>query len=177
MRTLKRVLIVIDKISEWSGLIFAPIALILTAVLMYTVIMRFGFNDPPIWGTDISIILFSAYIVSGGAYTLLHKGHVRLDLFFEKLSLRGRAIFDASTAFVFFFFIGIIFYGTFADCMFSTFVIQRTTGSYFDAPLWPGMWVLPLAAILLGFQGLAKFIRDLYFAVTGSELEAKEANQ
>jgi len=177
MQTLKKVLVTIDKISEWSGLIFAPIALILTFVIMYTVIMRFGFKDPPIWGTDIVLIIFSAYVVSGGAYTMLRKGHVRLNLFFEKLSLRGRAIFDASTAFAFFFFIGIIFYGTFADCMFSTFVIQRTTGSYFDAPLWPVMWVLPLATLLLGLQGLAKFIRDLCFAVTGSELEAKEGNR
>ena len=177
MQTLKKVLVIIDKISEWSGLIFAPIALALTLVLMYSVIMRFGFNAPPIWSTDIALIIFSVYMVSGGAYTLLHKGHVRLDLFFDKLSPRGKAIFDASTAFVFFFSVGIILYGSVLDCIFSTFVIQRTTGSYFDAPLWPGMWVLPLAALLLGFQGLAKFIRDLYFAVTGNELEAKEANQ
>jgi len=167
----------IDKISQWSGYVFAPFALVLALVILYAVIMRFVFKDPPIWGTDISLILFSIYIVSGGAYTLLHKSHIRLDLFYEKMRPRTKAIFDASTSFVFYFFVVILLYGTVKECIFSPFVIQRTTGSYFNAPLWPGMWVLPLAALLLLLQGTAKFIRDVYFGVTGNELEPQEKGQ
>jgi TRAP-type mannitol/chloroaromatic compound transport system permease small subunit len=164
----------IDKISRWSGYIFAPFALILTLVILYAVVMRFVFKDPPIWGTDISLILFSVYIVSGGAYTHLHKGHVRLDLFYDKYRTRGKAIFDISTAFVFYFFVIVVLYASFKECIFSTFTIQRTTGSYFNAVLWPGMWVLPLSALLLFLQGTAKFIRDCYFVATGNQLDVTE---
>jgi TRAP-type mannitol/chloroaromatic compound transport system permease small subunit len=38
-------------------------------------------------------------------------------------------------------------------------------------PLWPSQILIPLGALLIGLQGLTKWIRDLYMVVKGNPLD------
>jgi len=175
MSTLKSALRIIDKMSEYSGRIFAPLVIAIVIVIFYGVIARFVFHSPIIWGYGLATLIFSAYIISAGAYCLLHGAHVRMDLIYSRLSPRRRAILEVATVVVFFFFIGAMLWESTQQAWFAT-SIGRTRGELaWDVPIWPVMWGLPLFAFLLGLQGLAKFIRDLYLAITGRELTQDES--
>jgi len=175
MNTLKATLHIVDRISEYSGRIFAPLVIVLAGVIFFGVIARFVFHSPLSWGYGLSTLVFSVYIISAGAYCLLHEGHVRMDLFHSRLSPRRRAIVEVATVFVFVLFVGAMLWESTQQAWFST-LIGRTRGELaWDAPVWPFMWALPLFAFFLGLQGLAKFIRDLYLAITGRELTQDES--
>jgi len=82
---------------------------------------------------------------------------------------------EVATVFVFVLFVGAMLWESTQQAWFST-LIGRTRGELaWDAPVWPFMWALPLFAFFLGLQGLAKFIRDLYLAITGRELTQDES--
>ena len=84
----------IDRISEFTGGVAAWLIIPLLAVVINEVIRRRVFNAPTQWGYDASWMLFSAQFLIGGAYTLLHKGHIRIDIVYNLLSERGKLIFD-----------------------------------------------------------------------------------
>lgn len=175
MSILKSILRIIDNVSEYSGKIFAPLVIVMILVIFFGVIARFVFQSPLSWGYGLSTLVFSVYIISAGAYCLLHNAHVRMDLFYSRFTPRKRAILDIAVVFIFFLFVGTMLWESTQQAWFST-LIGRTRGELaWDAPVWPAMWGLPLFAFLLSLQGLAKFIRDLYLAITGRELTQDES--
>ena len=102
MLKLVRVLHFIDNVSEWSGKIFSFAGLVLVGVVLSEVTCRYLLNNPTEWVYETSLYIFGAMFMIGGAYTLLHGGHVNVDIVHTRLSPRARAITDIVT-FVFFF--------------------------------------------------------------------------
>lgn len=80
----------IDAINEWLGRIVALLILPSIFIALYEVVMRYGFDSPTIWVNESIQILFGFYFLLGGSYTLLHRGHVRVDLLLHGLSARGK---------------------------------------------------------------------------------------
>ncbi|NWG02258.1 MAG: TRAP transporter small permease subunit [Syntrophaceae bacterium] len=157
-----KVLNYIDKISEWTGIVVSWIIVPLTFVVVYEVIMRHFFNAPTGWGYDTCWMLYSAQFMIGGAYTLLKKGHVRIDIVYNTLSLRGKLIFDTIVYAVVFSFIAILF--TWAGVRFAyeawaTNEKLSTTNWFF--PSGPIKTVIPIAFFLLSLQSLTELIRSI----------------
>lgn len=152
----------IDRISEWTGIAAAWITIPLMLVVMYEVILRYFFNLPTEWGYDVLWMLFGVQFMIGGAYTLLHDGHVRIDIVYDLLSPRGKRIFDAVVYVVFFLLVMIIL--TYAGVKFaaqawSANEYLSTTSWHF--PSGPIKTVIPVAYFLLGLQSVAELIRKL----------------
>jgi TRAP-type mannitol/chloroaromatic compound transport system permease small subunit len=156
-----KVLKYIDKISEWTGIVSAWIIIPLTFVVVYEVIMRHFFNAPTGWGYDTLWMLYGAQFMIGGAYTLLKKGHVRIDIVYNTLSPRGKLIFDTIVYAVVFSFIMILFTWAgvrFASEAWATNEKLSTTNWFF--PSGPIKTVIPIAFFLLSLQSLAELIRN-----------------
>ena len=96
MRVIVRI---IESISEWMGnaVRWACVALVL--VLVYEVMMRYAFTAPTIWAHQTSCMLGSTFAAVGWAYVHRHRGHVRIDVFYARLSPRGKAVVDVLCAF------------------------------------------------------------------------------
>ncbi len=167
---MRRVLTIIDSISEWSGRLISVLIFFLTFFLLYDVVMRFLFNAPTIWCHELSLHLFGAYAVLAGPYVLRHHGHVKIDIFYNLFSIRGRAIIDCLTYPLFFMFIGLLFWHGFHIAMRSWELKQTVSPSPWASPLWPVKMTVPLAACLMLLQGLAQYIRTVNIAFTGKEL-------
>ena len=165
MRKLENFLHFIDSISDWSGKIFSLLLLILLGVMLIEVVMRYIFNDPTIWGHEMGLYIFGAIIMLGGAYTLLHKGHVCMDAVHSKLSQKGRAIMDVAT-FIFFliFVIALLWKGW--DMTWKAFKFMERTESPWAPVIWPSRLVIPVGAFLLLLQGIATFVRN-FLTATG----------
>jgi len=167
---MKRILTIIDFISEWTGRLISVFVFFLAFFLLYDVILRFAFNAPTIWCHELALHFFGAYAVLSGGYVLRHNAHVKIDLIYDLFSRRGRAIIDCFTYPFFFVFIGLLFWYGLQIGMRSFELKQTVSPSPFASPLWPVKLAVPLAAFLMLLQGLAQYIRTLTLAFTGKEL-------
>ncbi len=83
------------RLTDWINARFAWIVAFLVVpmlfVMIWEIVMRYFFNSPSQWAYEISLFIFGAYIVLGGAYTHLSGGHVNVDIIWGQLSPRGRA--------------------------------------------------------------------------------------
>ena len=157
-----RVLKYIDKISEWTGIFSVWIVIPLMVVVLYEVVMRHFFNAPTGWGYDTCWMLYSAQFMIGGAYTLLHKGHIRIDIVYNILSPRGKLIFDTVLYAAVVLFVMVVF--TLAGVKFAAYAWSAgeklsTTNWFF--PSGPSKTIIPVAFFLLGLQSLAEFVRNI----------------
>lgn len=168
MRKIKFCLRIIDRISEWSGKSVSFLVIAIMGITVWEVVLRYVFNAPTIWAFDAAYLIFGAYGVLGGAYTLYLKGHVNVDILYGRLPLRARAIVDVVTSTFFFFFCGLLLWkgGVMA---WDSLKIMEHASSAWSPPVYPIKLTIPIGASLLLLQGMAKFIRDLIVAVTGKE--------
>lgn len=160
----------IDKISEWTGTVSAWIIIPLTFVVVYEVMMRHFFNAPTGWGYDTLWMLYSAQFMIGGAYTLLKKGHIRIDIVYNTLSPKRKLIFDAIVYAVVIFSMMVLL--TWAGIKFAleawvTGEKLSTTNWFF--PSGPSKTVIPVALFLLSLQSLAELIRTISAIKKGKE--------
>lgn len=152
----------IDRLSKWTGLLSVWIVIPLMAVVMYEVARRHFFNAPTGWGYDTCWMLFSFQFMIGGAYTLLHQGHIRIDIVYNILPPRAKLIFDAILYAVAVLFVSGLF--TWAGIRFAadawvTGEKLSTTNWFF--PSAPSKTIIPVAFFLLGLQSLAELIRTI----------------
>ncbi len=90
MKTLRIIAQYIDTCSEWIGKVIQWAIVLLVAVFIFESVMRKIFSAPQIWFTETSYFIFGYYIMFGSVYTFLHKGHVAIDLFSERLGPKLR---------------------------------------------------------------------------------------
>jgi TRAP-type mannitol/chloroaromatic compound transport system permease small subunit len=168
---MRRVLAGIDFVSEWSGKLVSGLIVIIMAILLLEVALRFLFNAPTIWVHELSMHMFGTYSVIAGAYVLLHDQHVKIDIIYLNFSLRHRAIIDCFTYLVFFLFIGMMLRYGIMIAWRAVELRQAVSPSPWGSPIWPVKLTVPIAAFLMLSQGLAQFIRVLNIAITGKELK------
>lgn len=160
----------LDNISEWSGRIFVWLIVPLTVVVVFEVISRRVFGAPHIWATEVTDYLYGPHFMLVAAYTLLYKGHVSIDIIYQRFSPRTRGIMDCLTHLVFFFPFciivlvqGIVFAKT-------SWVIHETSESAALTIVPLVKTVIPVTFALILIQGLANFIRSIMLSVKGKEL-------
>jgi TRAP-type mannitol/chloroaromatic compound transport system permease small subunit len=83
-----------ERLSDWAGRLAAVLLLLLLANVFYDVVMRYVFNDVSIGMQELEWHLYSAVFLLGIAYALTHDAHVRVDLLYERLAPRRRALVD-----------------------------------------------------------------------------------
>ena len=84
----------IDWFTAKLGNVIALSSHLLVLVICADVLMRYLFNTSKIWVIEIEVYLFAFLFLLGGSYTALYDAHVRVDVYYEKLSPRGQAITD-----------------------------------------------------------------------------------
>jgi len=83
-----------DRISNVSGKLTAWLSLVMVVLTSVIVILRYVFDAGFIWMQESVIWMHAAVFMVGAAYTLLHEEHVRVDIFYRKMSDRNRAVVD-----------------------------------------------------------------------------------
>lgn len=172
MSTLKRTLKVIDAISEKSGSVGKWFAVLLVLAGTYEAIARHFFNAPTIWAYDTLCMSGGALYLLGASYDYLHDSHTRVDLFYNMVSPRKKAFMNVIGALVFFFpLVGVMFKLAFTWAVRAWRIKEVFFNSFWYPPAGPYRTVFALGLFLLLLQGLAQFIRDLYFLIRGESLD------
>ena len=82
----------IDRISIATGHLASWLTLLMVAVVVVIVVMRYVFDSGLIWLQESLTWLHAVVFMLGAAYTLQAEEHVRVDIFYRNMSERRRAI-------------------------------------------------------------------------------------
>lgn len=145
------------------------LTLFVAVAIVYEIFMRYAFSKPTVWASESTVFACGLVYLLGGAWTLLQDKHVRIDMLYAKVSLRGRAALDCFTYLFFALYIAVMLEAT-TIYAYESAALRETTMSPWDPPIYPMKVAMAVALALLLLQGTAKFIRDLYFLVTGKRL-------
>ena len=158
----------IDRVSAWSGKLFAWTVVFLTLLVCSDVMLRYVFNAPNQWTFDASYILYGLLFMMAGAYTLSRNGHVRADMIYRTLQPKTQAWFDL-VLYILFFVPGIaalVYAGIeFTQVSWAMKEVSSVTSS--GVPIYPYKLAIPIAGGLLLLQGVAEIIRCVQCIRTG----------
>ena len=165
----------IDRFTDLTGTVVSWLSIPLVAAVAYEVVARYLFNAPTIWAFDVTYMMYGTVFMLGAAYAL-HKGaHIRTDFFWEQFSVRRKGLID-SIAYVLFFFPGflVLLFLSFEEALYAWRINETSDQTPWRPIMWPFKAVVPLACLLLLIQGFSEFLKSVYMARTGVELEQKE---
>ncbi|MBD1577771.1 MULTISPECIES: TRAP transporter small permease subunit [Vibrio] len=83
-----------NRFGDVLGWIASVLFIMLMFNVVYDVVMRYAFNDVSIGMQEMEWHLFSVVFLLGVPYAIRTSGHVRVDVIYENLSVRTRAIID-----------------------------------------------------------------------------------
>ena len=158
---------VIDRMSEWVGKAAGFLVLPLVVVMGYDVVTRYVFNVATVWAYETTIFLFGALSILGIAYALKLRAHINVDVIRRRFPTRVGAIVDLFTSLLFFAFCCALLWKGIEMAWSSLKVLEISSRTSWEPPLYPIKMTIPIAAFLLLLQGLANFIRDLVTAIKG----------
>jgi TRAP-type mannitol/chloroaromatic compound transport system permease small subunit len=81
----------IDRSNEVVGRMVSWVTLLLVLVVFVDVVMRYLFKTSFVLTQELEWHLFAFIFLIGAGYTLLHDGHVRVDIIYQRLGVKGRA--------------------------------------------------------------------------------------
>ncbi len=157
-----------DQFVVWIGRAFAWGIFILTAAVMYEVIMRYFFNAPTLWAFDFTIQMYGAVFMMGGASAMSTKTHVKADMYYNKLSEKGQAILDL-VLFIFFYAPG-VFALTYAGYFYAkkAWIVHETSwNSPAQIQIYFSKSLIPIAGLLLLIIGISEIFRCIICIKTG----------
>jgi TRAP-type mannitol/chloroaromatic compound transport system permease small subunit len=91
MNALKQLSQLIDSLNQWVGRGVAWVTLGLVLAVFVDVVMRYLFNTSFVFTQELEWHLFGFIFLIGAGYTLLHDGHVRVDIFYQRAGFKTRA--------------------------------------------------------------------------------------
>ena len=150
----------IDFLNEWVGRGVSWVTLGLVLVVFIDVLMRYIFNTSFVFTQELEWHLFAFIFLIGAGYTLLHDGHVRIDLVYGAVNVRGRAWINLfGVLFLLMPVLMVVWWTAFPYVMLSWERLETSR----EAGELPGLFLLKTAMlgfiILLGLQGIALAIR------------------
>jgi len=170
MNPLKRFLGGFDRligiVNESVGRAISFLLPIIAITVFCDVLMRKLFGRPIFWALEVNTYLLAGLIMLGGGYTLLHEGHVKVELLFNRLSPRGQALSNLVTYLLFFAFAGVMCWKGWEMAAHS-FKIKEISPEATGIPIFIPKFVIPLGAALIFLQGMAKYGKDIKVLFTG----------
>lgn len=160
----------LDRISLFAGEYVAFWAVIAVFVYYYEVVVRYVFNSPTNWAHESMFLMFGMQYLVAGTYAMLTESHVRVDIFYAKMSRRGKAGVDLLTSVFFFIFAGTLLV---TGLIFSMDAIEQNEVSFTEWAVhyWPVKCVIVVGSLLLIFQGLSTVLKDIAILAGPSDKE------
>jgi TRAP-type mannitol/chloroaromatic compound transport system permease small subunit len=155
----------IARINITVGEFVAYWSIIAVFVYYYEVIVRYVFNSPTNWAHEGMFLMFGMQYLLAGGFCLRENAHVRVDVIYMHFSHRTKALVDVITSAFFFIFVvtllvtGWIFF-------YDSFSINEVSFTEWGIQYYPIKFALPLGAILIMLQGIARLLEDIHILLS-----------
>jgi TRAP-type mannitol/chloroaromatic compound transport system permease small subunit len=158
---LKNLIQRLESLAEFTGRIVAWGTLLMVLITFAVVVLRYALDTGWIAMQESITYLHALVFMLGAAYTLKHHGHVRVDIFYQKFSRRGRAWVDLlGTLLLLFPLMGFIFWVSWEYVVESWKVFEGSR----EAGGLPGVFLIKtlllLMPVTMTIQGLALALRS-----------------
>lgn len=152
----------IDTLNDAVGKTVSWIAVCMVLIQFSVVVLRYIFGLSFIWMQESVLYLHATLFMMGAGYTLLHEGHVRVDIFYRNATPRKKAMVDLAGALVFLMPICILILWASVPYVLRSWAMgegsQETSG--IQAVYLLKSLIVAFAA-LMGLQGIAMALRSL----------------
>ncbi len=91
MKGIRRFILFIESINEFVGRAVSWVTFGLVILVFTDVVMRYVFRTSFVFVQEMEWHLFSVIFLVGAGYTLLHDEHVRVDIFYQRMSKKSQA--------------------------------------------------------------------------------------
>jgi TRAP-type mannitol/chloroaromatic compound transport system permease small subunit len=158
---------VIEWVNVKAGEYVAYWGVIAVFVYYYEVVARFVFNSPTNWVHESMFLMFGMQYMISGAYAYKEDQHVRVDVVYTHLSVRGKAIADIVSSVFFFIFTMTMLY---TGWKFAWDAVQNGETSFTEwtVQYWPVKLAIPIGAALIVLQGISKLLKDIMLVRRGA---------
>ena len=147
-----------------TEIVAASILVLLTTLVVYEVIVRYVFNAPTFWSMEVTQYLFCAITMISGGYCLLRDGHVRVDLFYPKMSPKTQALVEIITyPLTIIFCVILVWLG--GEEFWRVLSSMTRSDSIAALPLWPVWLMIPMGGLLLLLQVVARYIKNIQILI------------
>jgi TRAP-type mannitol/chloroaromatic compound transport system permease small subunit len=164
MKALHSTIRIIDQFTDKCGRLLAWLCLAMALLSCLVVLLRYGFSFGSIAMQEAVTYLHASVFMLGAAFTLKRGGHVRVDIFYRRLSQRGCAWVNSTGAILF-----LLPFSIFLMAMSWQFVSASwaiNEGSPDPGGI-PAVFLLktliPVMGLQLFLQGLAELLRNTLF--------------
>jgi TRAP-type mannitol/chloroaromatic compound transport system permease small subunit len=158
----------IDRISAWSGKLFAWLIVVLMLVVCVEVFKRYILNAPTAWIFDLDAMLYGTLFMMCGAYALAQNAHVRGDFLYSSMRPRTQASLDLVLYFLFFIpGIAALIYSGYDYALLSWRIDEHSNVTANGPPIYHFKAVIPVAGVLVMLQGVAEIVRCMVCLRTG----------
>jgi TRAP-type mannitol/chloroaromatic compound transport system permease small subunit len=149
----------ISKINETMMWVTGIMTILMGVAVTYDIVMRTLFKLPAIWAFDFSNLLCAAVAFLAGGYTLMGRRHVNVDIFYRHFRPQNQALADVSTSILFFLVCGVLIWMGSTTAI-ESLLSKATSGGGLDIPLFLPHLLVPVGGLLLGLQGVIRFVHD-----------------
>lgn len=156
-----RIINMIDKMSNLCGEIAKWALLVMTFSLVIEVIMRYCFNSPTRWVSDVCEQCAIVIGAVGGAYSYLSDSFVRVDIIYDHFKIKGKAILDILTFPIVMLFLYQVLTQTYT-AMCNSWKSGETSVTVLMLPYCYGRTIVFIGACLLTLQGISVFMKNIY---------------
>ena len=150
----------IDATNKAVGKFSMYLVFVMMGVLLFESIFRTVFNQPHIWVVEIAQFTMAAYYLLGGGYSMILKGHVRMDLLYGRWSATRQAMTDVITIFFLIFYLVFLLYGGISSIEYAV-TYGQVNYTPWAPPLAPIKIIMTIGILLMLLQTIATLFKDL----------------
>jgi TRAP-type mannitol/chloroaromatic compound transport system permease small subunit len=156
----------INTVNEWVGRVISWLTLLMVITTFIIVVLRYAFDIGWVFVQESVSYMHAIVFMLGAAYTLKHNAHVRVDIVYQKCSVKTRAWIDCmGTLLLLIPVAGFIIYSSW-EYVADSWAIQESSRNSGGLP---GVYLLKttilLMASLLILQSIALFFQNLLIAL------------
>mgnify|MGYP001491914098 CR=1 FL=1 len=150
---------IIDNICDRVGRFVMYGVFFMMFLLILSFVTRNIINYPLMWIIEMAQFTITAYYLLGGGYSMITDDHVRMDLFYGRLSEKGKAKMDAFTSIFLIFYLVILFYGSITSLQYTLQTKQKLFTAW--APyVWPIKTLMLIGILLMLLQAFSTLFKD-----------------
>lgn len=159
----ERLALIARQINSGAGFLAGVSALVLVAITIVDVVLRYLFRAGSVAVQELEWHFYALIFLLGGGYALLESAHVKIDIFYNRLSVRNQNIITILGHILFLFPFCILLFWTSIP-----FVMAAFTAPMEHSPDPGGLpyrfiikAAIPIGAFLLALAGLADLLEKL----------------
>jgi TRAP-type mannitol/chloroaromatic compound transport system permease small subunit len=150
----------VDTTNKIVGKFSMYLVFMMIGILLYEPIARNLFGKSSIWAVEMAQFTMAAYYLLGGGYSLILRGHVRMDLLYGRWSDKKKAKVDAITCIFLIFYLVFLLVGAYSSIEYAVMYGQKNRSAW--APyMAPIKIIMGIGVLLMLLQAIATFFKDL----------------